>query len=164
MQDWSVPLAVATAAFLAVLVWRVRPVVGWGRTPGASAQEVREANARIEAAATEQDRAVALCDAAALLGPRTARGLYMRALRADPASVAVVEKAAAGLGRRPRALEALLWRHLGSAPWAQSRDATRAALDVLRTLYEGPLRNPVRARVMANARDALATGGDQRTA
>jgi hypothetical protein len=155
MQDWSVPLIVATAAFLAVLVWRVRPVVARGRARGATAEALREAHARIEAATSEPDRAIALCEAAALVGPRGARGLYLRAMRADPASASVVERAAAGLARRPRALESLLWRHLATTPWTTSREATRAALDVLRTLYEGPLRNPVRAQAMAHARDAL---------
>lgn len=156
MQDWSIPLIVATAAFLAVLVWRVRPVIGWGRAPGASADAIREAHARIEAAKSEQDRAVALCEAATLVGPRGARGLYLRAMRADPRSVAVIEQAAAALSRRPRALEALLWRRLASTPWNEAPAASRAALDALRTLYEGPLRNPVRAQAMAHARDALA--------
>jgi hypothetical protein len=42
-----------------------------------------------------------------------------------------------------------------ATPWTESREATQAALDALRALYEGPLRNPTRARAMANARDAL---------
>jgi hypothetical protein len=151
----------------------VRPAIGWGRAPGATAEAVREAHARIEAAKSEQDRAVALCEAAALVGPRGARGLFLRAMRADPASVAVIEQAAAGLSRRPRALEALLWRRLASTPWneapAASRAAldalhalydgplmaSRAALDALHALYDGPLRNPVRAQAMAHARDAI---------
>ncbi len=156
MQDWSVPLIVAVAAFLAVLVWRVRPVVAWGRGRGENREALREAHERIEKAANEAERAVALCDAAGLVGARGARGLYLRAMRADPASVAVVERAVAGLARRPRSLEAVLWRRLATAPWATSPDATRAALDALRGLYEGPLRNAVRAKAMENARDALA--------
>ena len=57
---------------------------------------------------------------------------------------------------RPRALESLLWRHLAQAPWTtDSRDATRAVLDALRVLHEGPLKNAIRARALGNARDAL---------
>jgi hypothetical protein len=158
MHDWSVPLIVATAAFLAVLVWRVRPFVAFGRGGGATAEALREAHARVEAATSDADRAVALCEAAALVGPRGARGLYLRAMRADPTSVNVIERAVAGLSRRPRALESLLWRHLASTPWTSSREATRAALDALRVLYEGRLRNAVRAQAMAHARDALGDG------
>jgi hypothetical protein len=155
MQDWSIPLVVATGAFLVVLLWRVRPLVGWGRQRGASREDVREAKARIEAARDERERAMALCDAADLLAPGRAKGLYLRAIRCDPASVKVVERAVAGLARRPRALESVLWRHLAIAPWGESREATRAALDGLRALYEGPLRRSVRAKAMAHARDAL---------
>lgn len=156
MQDWSIPLAVATAAFLAVLVWRVRPLVGGAARGRAGREAVRAAHARIDAAKTPAERADALCDAAGLVGAGSARGLYLRAMREAPASTAIVERAAASLARRPRALEALLWRRLGATPWPDSRDATVAALDVLVRLYEGPLRNAVRAKAMANARQALA--------
>jgi hypothetical protein len=155
MQDWSIPLVVAVAAFLAVLVWRVRPLIAWGRGGPGGRAALREAQARIEAAASEPERALALCDAAGLVGAAGARGLYLRAMRADPTSVNVVERAVAGLSRRPRSLESLLWRRLGACAWADSKDASRAALDALRALYEGPLRNAVRARAMANARDLL---------
>jgi hypothetical protein len=156
VQDWSIPLGVATAAFLAALVWRVRPLVGGAARGKAGREAVRAAHARVEAAKTADERAEALCDAAGLVGAGSAKGLYLRAMREAPASAAIVERAAVSLARRPRALEALLWRRLGATPWASSRDATVAALDVLVRLYEGPLRNAVRAKTMANARQALA--------
>jgi hypothetical protein len=154
MQDWSLPLTLATAAFLVVLLWRVRPLIG-GRRRGASREDIRLAHLRIDAAETEPARARALCDAADLMKTASAKGLYLRALRADPASVDVIQRATAGLAKRPRTLESLLWRHLGTAPWREAPDATRAALDALRALYEGPLRSPARAKAIANARDAL---------
>jgi hypothetical protein len=154
MQEWSLPLTLATAAFLAVLLWRVRPLIP-GRRRGASRADIRQARALIEAAPSEPARARALCDAADLMKSGSAKGLYLRALRADPASVEVVQRATTGLAKRPRALESLLWRHLAASPWRQSPDATRAALDALRALYEGPLRNAARAKAIANARDAL---------
>jgi hypothetical protein len=156
VQDWSIPLGVATAAFLAALVWRVRPLVGGAARGRAGREAVKAAHARVDAAKTAAERADALCDAAGLVGTGGARGLYLRAMREAPASVAIVERAAASLARRPRALEALLWRRLGATPWADSRDATAAALDALVRLYEGPLRNTVRAKAIANARQALA--------
>jgi hypothetical protein len=154
VQEWSLPLTAAAVAFLVVLLWRVRPLIP-GRRRGASRSDLRNAQARIEAASGEPERARALCDAADLMRTGSAKGLYLRALRADPTSVDVIQRAAAGLARRPRALESLLWRHLGSARWRESPDATRAALDALRALYEGPLRNATRAKAIANARDAV---------
>ena len=154
MEDWSIPLVVATAAFLALLLWRMRPFIG-PRGAGAGREALREAQTRIEAAKTEPERATALCDAAELMRTGEAKGMYLRAMRADPASAQVVERVVAGLSRRPRTLESLLWRYLSSRPWTGSKEATRAALDALRVLYEGPLKNTVRAKAMAHARDAL---------
>jgi hypothetical protein len=162
MQDWSLPLSLSTVAFLALLVWRVRPAVGWGKRRRVSHVEMREARSRIAGAPDPSARAFALCDAADIMaksigGAPSARGLYLRAIRSDPRSSEIVRRAAAGLSSRPRTLESLLWRHLAIAPWAgEGRSAARASLDVLRALYEGPLRNPTRARALANARDALA--------
>jgi hypothetical protein len=155
METLSTPLVVAAALFLAVLVWRVRPAIGLGRRSGASREAIRAHLARAEAAKGNHERALALCDAADLLSTRAARGLYLRAMRADPASAEVVARAVSGLSRRPRALEAVLWRHLSTSPWTETREASGAALDAMRALYEGPLRNGVRARVFAHARDTL---------
>ncbi len=167
MQVSSIPLALATAAFLLLVLWRVRPLVPaavlaalglpWGR----KAKDRRDALAltrqRIETAPDEHARALALCDAAEIVaktvtGAASAKGFYQRAMRSDPESVEVVRRTAAGLAGRPRALESLMWRHLASAPWEGTcADASHAALEALRALYEGPLRNSVRARAMANA-------------
>jgi hypothetical protein len=161
MQDWSVPLTFSTVAFLAWVVWRVRPAVGWGRRRRVSRAEMKQARARIAGARDASARAFALCDAADIMaktigGAPSARGLYLRAIRSDPRSTEIVRRAAAGLASRPRTLESLMWRHLALAPWAgDGRFAARASLEVLRGLYEGPLRNPTRARALANARDAL---------
>ncbi len=162
MVGLSTPLVVAAAAFLLVLLWRVRPAfpLGFGPRRRASREALREVE-KIEASADPQARARALCDAADLMasgvgGASSATGLYLRAMRTDPRSAEVVDRAVAGMQARPRALESLLWRHLGQAPWtSDSHEATRRALDSLRVLYEGPLRNAVRARALANARDAL---------
>jgi hypothetical protein len=155
MQDWSIPLMVATAAFFLVLLWRVRPLVGWGRQSGASRQALRDAHARIEAAANDTDKAKALCEAAELLAPSSARGFYLRAVRADPASSSVIDRVVAGLGRKPRVLESVLWRHLASSGWAETREATQTSLSALISLYEGPLRDPTRAKALSNARHSL---------
>lgn len=155
MEDWSIPLVVATAVFLLFLLWRVRPFFGAHRT-GEGREALREAQARIEAAKSEPERALALCDAAERMRAGEARGMYLRAMRADPASAEIVGRVVAGLAGRPRALESLLWRYLASRPWTDSKEATRAALDAMRVLYEGPLKSAVRAKAMGHARDTLA--------
>lgn len=159
MQSLSLPLVAAAGAFLLVMLWRVRPALGPRRR--ASRVALREAKSRVESAKEPKARALALCDAADIMagsvgGATSASGLYLRAMRTDPQSSEVVSRAVAGLSNRPRALESLLWRHLAQAPWtADSREATKNALDALRVLHEGPLRNAIRARAFANARDAL---------
>jgi hypothetical protein len=163
MQDAFVPLTLAAGIFFVFVVWRVRPLVmlrSWKTERRGAAGALREAQGRILAASDGPSRARALCDAADLMARRvrgraSAVGLYLRAFRADPTSADVVRRAVAGLSRRPRALESLLWRHLATAQWKDSAEATAAALDALRVLYEGPLRHAIRARALANARDAL---------
>jgi hypothetical protein len=163
MEDAFVPLVASTGAFLALVLWRVRPLVAWRTRKRADREALREAQARIEGAPEGPERARALCDAADLVarqvrGRGSAAGLYLRAIRSDPRSVDVVRRAVAGLARRPRALESLLWRHLAGVPWKESPDSAAAALDGLRVLYEGPLRNSPRARALANARGMLGDG------
>jgi hypothetical protein len=159
MQASSLALAVATGAFAVMLLWRVRPSFGPNRRKRRAA--MKEAQARIEAAADDPSRATALCDAADLVAARvawsaSAQALYMRAMRADPSSVDIVARAVAGLAHRPRALESVLWRHLAAGAWkGPTRGAMLASLDALRSLYEGPLKNAVRARALANLRDAF---------
>jgi hypothetical protein len=170
MQDSFVPLVASAGAFLAVLVWRVRPLVAWRTKKRASREAFLTAQSRVEGARDDRERAAALCDAGDILVSAASPGaplrgqlhsvgsataLYLRAMRADPSSVAIVDRAVAGLSRRPRALESLLWRRLAIAPWKNTPEASRTALDALRVLYEGRLRNSVRARALANARDAL---------
>jgi hypothetical protein len=169
MQDWSVPLAIATASFLAFVLFRVRPTFTFGpfgraRAPKAPRERLRIAKERAQSAPDPHARAIALCDAADIVGRRlagkaAAASLYQRALRADPASVEIVRRVAAGLATRPRSLESLLWRHLGASPWTGSAvEAVRAALEALRSLYDGPLRNASRARALSHAKDALQPG------
>lgn len=157
-MDWQIPLLVSAMVFAGYLVFKFRPAFGPdGRT---SAAALREARARIEAAKDDVSRALALCDAAdasVQLGMTTAAvGLYLRALRADPRSTAVVERAAASLARRPRALESLMWRHLGAEPWTgEGREAALAALRVLAATYAKRPRFAPRARALEHALAAL---------
>lgn len=151
--------------FAAFLIFRMRPAV----TPGAraSAAALTEAKRRIEAAKNDTARAMALADAAdacASLGrTNSAVGFYLRALRADPRSVQIVERASNGLVRRPSALELLMWRHLAAHPWAgDTRDASIAALRALARVYGKRRRHHVRAQAIGHALTALGAD-DERT-
>ena len=156
-MDWQhLPLIVVTIIFGAFIVWKVRPALlsGGGH---ASRAELRAAHERIEAAKDDASRALALCDAgdaaAGRVGGRTsALGFYLRAMRTDPASPEIVVRVVKALERRPRALESVLWRHLGAAPWGGANAAgTKAALTALAALYQGPLRNAARGRALEHA-------------
>jgi hypothetical protein len=163
MQDAFIPLLLGAGIFFLFTLWRVRPLFllkSWRTKRRGAAGALREIQARIAAAADGRARAIALCDAADIVAKRaagkaSAEGLYLRATRSDPTSADVVARAVSGLARRPRALESLLWRYLATVRWNDSATATATALDALRALYEGPLRNALRARALANARDAL---------
>jgi hypothetical protein len=168
MKDPLIPLILSAGAFLAVLVWRVRPLVSWRKKHADVRNALREAQVRIDAAPEGPERACALADAADILARRGrvlrgAAGLYARAMRSDPASVDIVRRAIAGLGRRPRTLESVLWRHLAVVQWKESPDAAAATLDAMRALYEGPLHNAVRARALANACEVLTSATAART-
>jgi len=154
----ELPLLLVAALFAGFMVWRMRPALG--RSRGAERALFRTAKKRIESATVPSERALALCDAgdacAASLGTASAVGYYLRAMRTDPTSSALVERAATALERRPHALESLLWRRLGAEPWSgASKGAAMTALRELAFLYEGPLRNRARARALDFALTAL---------
>ncbi len=159
-MNWQLPLVITAVVFAGFMIWRIRPAFREPRTHAASRGALRDAKNRVEAAATAEERAIALCDAgdacAASFRATSAIGYYLRAMRADPTSSALVERAAMGLGRRPHALESLLWRRLGAEPWTgSSRAAAVTALRELADLYEGPLRNRARARAFDHALVAM---------
>jgi len=153
-------LVIVAALFGAFMVWRLRPSFAGARAGGPARGALREAKKRIEAAKTPGERALALCDAgdacAASLRANSAVAYYLRAMRTDPTSSALVERAGRALARRPHALEALLWRRLGAEPWAgASRGAAVTALRSLAHLYETQLKNRARARAIDHALSAL---------
>ncbi len=162
-MQWNAPLAVASAVFVLFLLWKLRPRMDSGGSSGKTVA-LKEAKARITAAKTDEERALALCDAGdaaagRFRGSESAIGYYLRAMRASPRSADLVSRAAKGLARRPRALESLLWRRLGAEPWTGGGEAAaKVALDELARLYGGPLRNAARAGAMQHARELLGGG------
>jgi hypothetical protein len=163
-MDWNLPLLISAGVFVVFLLWKVRPSFG-ARRDGSVRAALREAKKRVAEAKSDEERARALCDAAdacaaGIAGAGSAVGYYLRAMRVNPRSAELVDRASKGLARRPRALESLLWRRLGAERWAGGGEAaSRAALRQLAALYGGPLRNPSRARAMEFALEALPRTG-----
>jgi hypothetical protein len=163
-MQWNAPLAVASAVFVLFLLWKLRPHLDSGGGSGRTVA-LKEAKARVTAAKTDEERALALCDAGdaaagRFQGSESAIGYYLRAMRASPQSAELVTRAAKGLARRPRALESLLWRRLGAEPWTGGGEAAaRVALGELAKLYGGQLRNAARASAMDHARALLGEDG-----
>jgi len=153
-------LVAVAVAFGLIVLWRARPAMGGGRG-GSFRQAVRSAQARVEAAKDDPSKALALCDAAdacAVAFGRTSAAVsyYLRAARLDPGSNEIVERALAGLARKPRALENYLWRRLGGDPWNDAtKPAHAAALRALADLYDKRLKNHARAKALAHVVDAL---------
>lgn len=159
LMEWQVPLAIATLAFGAFVLWQVRPSFGARVIP--TRQAVKDARAKVAAAKDDASRAAALCDVgdacAGQLGRASAAAAYyLRAMRCAPASLPIVERAAVGLRRRPRVLENLLWRRLGNDRWSpETRAATLGAVAELARLYHERLKNPPRARALEHLAQAL---------
>jgi hypothetical protein len=160
-MTWQLALAVAAVLFALRIIWQVRPSFGPRKDVRTGRKALVAARARAAAATTPAERAMALCDAgdarAHSIGSLTsALGYYVRAMRVDPTAAEPIVRAARGLARRPRALEALLWRRLSGAPWeGATRVAALAALTELERVYRVPLRNRIRAAAIAHALAAL---------
>lgn len=163
-MEWQVPLAIATLAFGAFVLWQVRP--SFGRRGIPTRKAFKAARAKVAAAKDDAARAAALCDVgdacAGQLGRASAAAAYyLRAMRCAPESPAVVERASSGLQRRPRVLENLLWRRLGHGPWSpETRAPTLLAIAELARLYHGRLKDPPRARALEHLARALEPRAD----
>jgi hypothetical protein len=168
-MDPRIWLLLSSAIFAAFLLFRMRPALRSGKTPGAVRAALRDAKARVASATTDVERADALADAGDACAQSLARatsavGFYLRAMRADPTSATIVVRASAALARRPHALEALLWRRLGADDWSETRrDAALAAVRSLAALYSGPLHNRSRARALEHALMAMGEKLEMRT-
>jgi hypothetical protein len=167
MTPWQLALVAAAGLFAAFIVWRVRPSLGRRPSMKAHREEFAAAQARVAKASSPKERALALCDAgdarAAMVGKVTsALGYYLRAMRSDPTSTEPIVRAARGLSRRPRALEAFLWRRLGASPWdGAHKGSALLALAELERIYGKSLRNRARASALRNAQKALGSPVDE---
>jgi hypothetical protein len=90
-----IPLVVAAVVFAAFMIWRFRPVLFEPREEPLPGAVLREFQARIESAKSDEERAFALCDAGDACAQRVGRragaiGFYLRAMRANPSSAEIV--------------------------------------------------------------------------
>ena len=149
-------LAAALLFALFVVAQGLLPIFG-RRASRATSAAMSQAIARgSDSTRPAEERAAAFGEAASLaldeLGrPRLAARYAAWALREHPADPATIRLAARAMtrARRLRALERLLWRTLDART---EPSAQEAALEALSALYEGPLRAPERARVLARLR------------
>ena len=164
-MDWHLPLVIAAAVFLAFIVLRFRPVLGalGGDASREARAALKSAKKRLDAAKTDNERVDALVDAGdasakLVSGGGRAVSYYLRAMKLSPVSVELVERVARGMARRPRGLENVLWRRLGTEEWtADEAHVLAAILKNLSTLYGGPLKSSVRARAFTNMMKVVAS-------
>lgn len=132
-------VVVASVAFVLVLIWRNRPLLG---DDDGDRPMPKKLTRELDAAKSPADKAAVLFRA----GEESLRALrygraesyFRRALRLEPESAERVVQVSRLLERRPRGLENLLWRQLADAELepAARRAATIAALAELVSLYE----------------------------
>jgi hypothetical protein len=163
-MDWHVSVVVAAVIFGLYVLYKFRPIFG-ERGGGAGRVDLRAARARLTKATTDAERLEALLAAGDACARTVGLGggassYYFRAMRLAPSSENVVDQASKALARRPRILETLLWRRLGSEPWdGASTNATRAVLRQLIAIYTTTRRSALRARAMERALAVLDAGG-----
>lgn len=159
-MDWHVSVVVAAVIFGLYVLYKFRPFFGEAGG-GAGRGELREARARLTKATTDTERLEALLAAGDACARTVGLGggassYYFRAMRLAPANDEIISHAARGLERRPRILETLMWRRLGTEPWTgEHAKATRAALRQLISIYSTKRRSALRARAMERALAAI---------
>ena len=159
-MDWQLSLVLAAVVFGAFVLYKFRPALG-DRVKRPGRAELKDARDRLAKATTDAEKAAALADAGDACARTVGLGgeassYYMRAMRLEPKSASLVERAAQGLARRPRLLETLLWRRLGAEPWMNDhRDATRATLTHLHAIYTKSRRSMMRAKMVERALEAI---------
>lgn len=145
-------LIASAVAFALVLLYRLRPQIVSARRP--VRERLKKAKAALVLAKTDSERAAALAEAADACSEsrgirRLAYGYYFRALRLEPNSLPLIQRATVGLSRRPHELESLLWRRLGSSDWdEEAMPVLTVCLEELAHLYGTRLHQGARARAL----------------
>lgn len=137
MEIRDLIVVAASVAFVLIILWRFRPQLATEQDRPVPKKLARE----LEGAPDPKAKAQLLFDAGvqalAALRYGSAESYFRRALRLEPGSVELIERVAEALSRRPRGLEALLWRSLSEADFhGPNRNASVAALEALVRLHE----------------------------
>jgi hypothetical protein len=152
MNATTLAVVIAAGLFLGYLLVQVRP--GRSRRRKELDSAIRAARLRAMDAKTDADRAEALTAAGELAAKSSrwtsAAGLFLRALRAHPASADVVRRTSAALALRPRLLESILLRRVAASaaqPGPDADEALVASLEGLAEIY-GRRHDKGRARLV----------------
>ena len=153
MAEWQdVAVVAGSFVFVLYLLWQMRPVFR-RRAVNGLASAAWDARVQARAASTPRARALAFCSAGDAFasqrgGLLVAVAHYLRAMRADRLCTTPLDKLAALLrSRRPRLLERILWRRLGSTEWqGESRAVALHCARLLSELYRHRLRSRTRAQ------------------
>lgn len=156
MDFTQVAILAAVGFFFAFLFFQFRPSARRARREVGLA--IRDARARAHKAATPEERSEALSDAAEAAAKAkrwvAAAGYFLRAMRGNPASAAIVARAGATLARRPQLSERTFWRRLAALPDDDAhREAYLETVRQLASLYESRLPDKGRARVLRRLAD-----------
>jgi hypothetical protein len=145
-----VPLLIATALFVIVLIWRIRPVMPLTRPQDREALKV--AQEKIAVATSGAERGIALCEAGEVCSARGRRvgaeGFFRRALLESP-QAATLDRAFAALEKWPRTAEAVLWRALSGAA-SDNVDFQKNGLTHLIKLFEKSRTKRTQAQALRN--------------
>jgi hypothetical protein len=152
----NVLLAFAAIVFALYLFWKLRPAMG---VDDALELRRRADDALAKNLAGLQDdgaRVTMLCEegerlALAVGRRRRAAILFARAMRLAPADPKVIERASKALAKKPRLLEALLWKRLAYAQTTPvEKPALEATLAALAGAYAKMPRRSMRHRAVQN--------------
>ncbi len=152
----NVLLAFAAIVFALYLFWKLRPAIGVDdalelrrRADDALAQN-------LAGLGDDSSRVAMLCEegerlAAAVGRRRRAAILFARAMRLAPSDAKVIERASRALAKKPRLLEALLWKRLAYAQTTPAeKPALEATLAALAGAYAKMPRRSMRQRAVMN--------------
>jgi hypothetical protein len=152
----NVLLAFAAIVFALYLLWKLRPAMGVDDALELRRRADGSLAKALAALPNDAARVAMLCDEAEKLAlhvgrRRRAAILFARAMRLAPADVSVIDRAAKALAKKPRLLEALLWKRLAAAGnGAPERAAVEASLAALAGAYGKMPRRSLRQRAVQN--------------
>jgi hypothetical protein len=149
----NVLLAFAAIVFALYLFWKLRPAMGVDDALELRRRADSTLVASLASLPNDAARVAVLCDeaeksASAVGRRRRAAMLFARAMRLAPDDATIVTRATKALLKKPRLLEALLWKRLAQSPGGTDKAAVEATLDALAQAYGKMPRRGMRQRAM----------------